>query len=558
MIDPTVPSPSETEALVSLRSLLGEAMQRSSDRSITGRHVATILLDGAAEAAIGVCRSKFLQSPKGQESLDKSYSKLLEALRVNHPDLLGVAAWPEVWRLHRARNAAQHHQIPPDHEVLVRWASSVGSFVDDAVALAFGIRLTRVNRASAIANDDLRATYGTAEDALASGDSVSAVRLLRDAFNDAVRSYKRQHHDAMNVNALRLRDDLGLGEAVSSAVSHLEELLQVAPFTSSLSEYVWWRSLLRNLQYGEDAHIDIDEAHRAATFVLSWILRWEAFAARYADVRRPPIPSRPPPRPSPHPDGSPVVDVQNATVDVEEDRRTTGSPRTERWVLVLPYAVGREGESTSAQLNGWSLNLSNALREKRGGEPWISATTDGWQARVLVTVNPDAFDMKAIVAEIQDRIDDIRALRRQEEAEQAAVRERRAVLEQQMDVVRAELMTLMTEDGEPLFTSTDVRWDTEGPAIVAHLTDARAADSVEIVRARTGTSRVPNGHIMHKALYLRGDLPTDEVMASARELLEVLSSFKNEEMRRLDEQERRLVDLRSELGRVLAQWSREA
>src|SRR5688500_13039876 len=106
-------SVSEIEALISLRSLYEEAVQRSADVSLTGRHVATILRDGAVEAAISVCRARYLESPKSAESLDKSYSNLLKALRTDHPELPGLQAWPDVWRLHRARNDAQHHQIPP-------------------------------------------------------------------------------------------------------------------------------------------------------------------------------------------------------------------------------------------------------------------------------------------------------------------------------------------------------------------------------------------------------------------------------------------------------------
>jgi hypothetical protein len=117
----------EAEALIALRGQLEEAITRTSDSTLVGRRVSAVLLDGAAEAAISTCLARFNLTPGDRDTLEDSYSQLNQHLK----DLgrlhsgAGVRGWPDVRRVRRVRNGAQHHQIPPDHETLVTWSASV-------------------------------------------------------------------------------------------------------------------------------------------------------------------------------------------------------------------------------------------------------------------------------------------------------------------------------------------------------------------------------------------------------------------------------------------------
>lgn len=134
-------SAADAGSLVTLRGLLEEATRRTADSTELGRRVATILLDGAAEAAIAIALAKFNIALDERDTLETGYSKLVEQIKASgllHQQS-GVIGWPDVRSLRRVRNNAQHHQIPPDHATIVKWSASVQRFVEAVVDLVFSI-----------------------------------------------------------------------------------------------------------------------------------------------------------------------------------------------------------------------------------------------------------------------------------------------------------------------------------------------------------------------------------------------------------------------------------
>src|SRR3954469_10332991 len=186
----------QAEALVALRGQLEEAIRRSADPTVVGRRVAAVLLDGAAEAAIGTCLAAINITPP-DNSLEDAYSRLVDALKQQGlPDAYRFPGWPDVRRLRRVRNDAQHHQIPPDHTTLVNWTASVQRFVEALVEKTFGEPLSLIARSAVIRDPELREGFESAEEAQLRGDSLEVVRAVERTFRAARSKWEAEQRDA--------------------------------------------------------------------------------------------------------------------------------------------------------------------------------------------------------------------------------------------------------------------------------------------------------------------------------------------------------------------------
>lgn len=268
---------SDMERLVDLRFLLEIALQQARDATAVGRHAATILLDGVNELALALAVSnKVDRVPPGfWELMKKAHSAYQTSW--DAPGRKGVE------ELHRARNLVQHHGVSSDPANLARWAADTERFVRSLVDAAFEVELRNVVRADAVIDPEIRSHLRAAEEALSASDGAETLKSALEALRIATSRWRSQWEDA---DPTQFRSTLGGGLQDDGARGQLQRLTlytEVLPFSLDLGEFVWLRSLERATN--ADVPVDARDAERALSFVLAWILRWEAFWFSYTEQR---------------------------------------------------------------------------------------------------------------------------------------------------------------------------------------------------------------------------------------------------------------------------------
>jgi len=270
-----VPDAVTAERLVRLRVLLAGALAAATDHTATGRHISVIFLDGVCELALRLASDQHDIDVSARQGFDDVYGMVAGELGSawNRRSAKGVR------ELHRARNNLQHHGILPDADHVPLWASEVDRFVHSLVEAAFNEDLESVTAAEAVEDDDLRMPLREAEAAIANGEFVAAVEKSKRAVDMAVQRFRslrgsstfaRFGHGAAQFEEFR---------KIDRAFDALESFVDIAYLATDPGEWLWLERIapdarsLRELTAGE--------AHRAFSFALSWVLRFEAFAARY-------------------------------------------------------------------------------------------------------------------------------------------------------------------------------------------------------------------------------------------------------------------------------------
>lgn len=266
-----------------LRFLLEEALSRTQDQSEIGRHGALVMLDGACEYAMDVALGH-LGRPIRREFRQK-FEDLRQALDGWAPD-----SWAAVVQLHEARNQAQHHGIVADASYLPGWGAQAQRFIDSLVEAAFAVELRTVLVADAIETDDVRALLVEAERAIQQQDAPAAFAAAAASFDAARGSWRGQRVEAIGQLQLQYT---GLGRLAGAetdptnlSLLRFEDLLEVQPFSPDVAEYHWL--VARRGEVEQGLAPDIEVARRTFLFVVAWVLRWEAFAAKYEARRYPP------------------------------------------------------------------------------------------------------------------------------------------------------------------------------------------------------------------------------------------------------------------------------
>lgn len=519
----------EAEALIALRGQLEEAITRASDSTLVGRRITAVLLDGAAEAAIATCLARFNLTPD-RDTLENSYSQLIQHLKNGGKldSAAGVRGWPDVRRLRRVRNDAQHHQIPPDHETLVTWSASVQRFVEDAVRRSFGRELSLVTRAETIRDEELRSGFAEAESNLQRDATVDTVRSLMDVFKKALSKWKAEHEDATRQSTRRpMRDEFGIVQTVEAATQYAEDMLLVAPFALDLGEYVWWQSLVQSVSgFPEPAPVSIQDARRAMAFVFTWILRWEAFSATYTRDR---LGRRRPPRPpaSPLPDGAPTLLREKPRVEMVMRRRYDNAPDEVIHELVVRYAAGSEDDA-SAQ--AWRRPIANALSAytQRGSAPWEEAMASGW-GEIRLRIDPETVDPVKVRAALESVLDE--ASRAKREEREAEARDR-AEVERAFLPLRDALQTVLSSNSAPAFAEVRLQRRIDADGVRHHSVVAVFEDSL-YRSARRRISGIPSpgalpqpkiGTLLGNAYELPLSTPRDVALQGARSAVSLLEA----------------------------------
>lgn len=374
-----------------LRFLLEASLARTQDQSDVGRHTALVLLDGACENAMGLALGHLgLQSARG---FDDKFSVLRKTLDDWKPQ-----TWTSVRQLHDARNLVQHQSILPAGRELSGWAAQAQRFIESLIEAAFAVDLRTVLVAEAIETEDVRHLLVEAEEALGDEDAATAFATAIAGFDAAREAWQGQRNEAIGQLTLQASGFRMLGaeetDPTNRSLLRFEDLLEVQPFAPDVAEYHWL--VVRCSEMAQNIAPNLDDAHRAFRFVVAWVLRWEAFAARYEGRRHPPSPS---------PYEPPVTGARHPVIynaDVE------GLQRTGDWLdgptlenvrysvkVMLADIPGEEREL-------WARQVGDTLNEiiaARGSHHAVSGNVD---ARGIVRVHGVA--AQATGGEIQEWI----------------------------------------------------------------------------------------------------------------------------------------------------------
>ena len=273
--------PSQVSAIIGVRELLVEASRRVSDRSVGGRHAAVVLLDGAVEAAVSVCLGQFGDSAGERDTLADMHRRLMTHLGAKSRCLPG---WRDASRLRRARNLAQHHQIPVDSDALGALYPPVSAYVEEAIRATLGVRLVDVVLSDAITDDELRRALAEAETALDSGEPGTGLRLVSATFRTARERWVSSTRGQPGGVPPLGRDEFGIAESIDKRTADLRDLVEVSSFAADPAEYLWYRRVISPLRIGHGSAATEDDVRRALQFVVGWIVRWEAYDRAHREI----------------------------------------------------------------------------------------------------------------------------------------------------------------------------------------------------------------------------------------------------------------------------------
>jgi hypothetical protein len=292
-----------------LRFLVEEALARTQDPTEIGRHSALVLLDGACEYAMSIALGH-----RGQ-SIPRTFPQKFEALRAELDDWR-PDAWASVLQLHEARNQVQHQGTVPDSRSMPSWAAQAQRFIDSVVVAAFDVELPSVLVADSIESEDVYQALVEAEHALLRQDAAAAFEAAIVGFDIARQAWRGQRADAIGQLRLQYSGLRHLADGIETDPTNLsllrfEDLLEVQPFAPDIGEYHWL--LARRAEAEQNIASTMEVAQRTFVFVVAWVLRWEAFAARYESRQYPP----PPPPYEPPITGADSPVIFDADVEVQ-------------------------------------------------------------------------------------------------------------------------------------------------------------------------------------------------------------------------------------------------
>jgi hypothetical protein len=336
-----------------LRFMLEDALGRSQDPTEQGRHSAIVLLDGACEHAMGIALGHRGKSIPRQ--FPQKFDALQDALGDWQPD-----SWAAVLQLHEARNQAQHHGTVPDASNMPTWAAQGQRFIDSLVAAVFNVDLSTVLLAEAVEIEDVRSLLVEAEQATQQQDAAAAFQAAIAGFDAAREAWRGQRADA--IGHIRLQYS-GLSHLVGGvetdpinlSLLRFEDLLEVQPFAQDIGEYHWL--IARRSEVEQKIVPTLEVAQRAFRFVVAWVLRWEAFAARYSARQYPP----PPPPYEPPVTGGDRPVVFDAIVDLQHQ---VGNWIDQPSIDTIRYAVRMTlADLPDGDRERWARRVGDVLNE---------------------------------------------------------------------------------------------------------------------------------------------------------------------------------------------------
>jgi hypothetical protein len=492
-----------------VRFLLLEAVARSQDLTDIGVHTTAILLDGACEAAM------FLAAQERGLSMEKSFPSTLNRLVADRGVGWLAPGRAGVEQLHAARNSAQHQGVLIAENQISTWAANAQRFVESLVAAVFKVELDDVLLAEAVAHPEIRVHLVDAETHLDAGDPSTSFASVINAFELGRRQWRSQREQGFGSLPLAVsKYPMGdpLIDPVNRALIRTEEIAEVTPFSLDIAEYHWF--IVRRAEHLDDFSCSEADAWRALRFVLTWILRWEAFSTRFDDRRlRPPIPAYEPPqagqgRPSVH---SATIEQRAHAGGVYEDASITDTNWSVRVVIADPPAQ---------YADWWAEELRSELIDeaKHIGVDVGAVTRSGILHLYAI---PATVDGDAIVQAVDHAL-------RAADGRLAARVAAHAIVEGRLGETRDELVERVKDikvDGEPFVTSSAMTVGSD-PARIGLMLRRSDDDPIlghlldEVVsQARAGVAGV---HDYHSAtVWVEPDVDSELIGTLIAEIAEV-------------------------------------
>jgi hypothetical protein len=274
------------QRLIRLRMLLAAAVASTADTTGPGRHVAVIFMDGVCELALSLAAQEVGVEVSPKQGMLDIYAKVAEQLGTRWRRQ-GAKA---VRELHLQRNTLQHHGVLPDGENISVWTTEIERFIFNLVQAAFSADLATVRGADGVADDELRQDLLEAETAIDTGQFTDSLKSSNRALDRMLSEFR----------TLRGRSPFGSFahagfhefQVIDAELRTLQDFSDLAHLTTEPSEQLWLDAVLEQARRtGEQS--SRSDAQRAYSFVLGCALRFEAFKARYPELRwvAPPQPS---------------------------------------------------------------------------------------------------------------------------------------------------------------------------------------------------------------------------------------------------------------------------
>jgi hypothetical protein len=262
--------------LVRLRALLLDAQAQAADRTEIGRHRAVVALDGVVELAVSLAlHERGVDPPR---TFPDALEGVLRDLGDERPD-----GWKGMRELHRTRNLVQHDGVLPDAEQVALWSPECERFVRSLIASVFHIDLSAITSAAAVEHEPIRSLLNEAEAHLDADRPREAFDKAWEAMEEARRVWSGLRLGTAGSlffpSPPRPFDELV--RPLEGQIRRLETLLEIATFTADPSEFMWLSDQREESQREGGAPPSINDARRAMSFVLAWVLRLEAFVARH-------------------------------------------------------------------------------------------------------------------------------------------------------------------------------------------------------------------------------------------------------------------------------------
>jgi hypothetical protein len=268
----------ESEQLIELRIALEDALRRARAGGRFHRVAATVALDSVVERASAfVAVTRGLTVPSNGK-LEDLMSRLVE-------DFAGVWApstLPDIRHLRRARNAAQHEGLSPDREQLPVWASAADSYVNSLIWAQFTLDLRRVTLSSAIRGGESRESFARAEEALASGELITATESARQALDIATARWALLH--GRRHTAIRRSQGMPTSaeEGIDRWLDSLDARMRDLPFATDAAEAMFVQRAMR----ADPVLLNQDDVERILAFVFGWITSFEVVEPGWVPDRR--------------------------------------------------------------------------------------------------------------------------------------------------------------------------------------------------------------------------------------------------------------------------------
>ncbi|MEU7846929.1 hypothetical protein AB0B69_05935 [Micromonospora parva] len=242
------------------------------------RLVAVILLDAVNERATHLAATTLGVEISAKSKFEDLVAKVKETLGPSWQ----TTAWPEIRRLHRVRNNAQHEGAGADRDEIAGWRAATERYTKALVHAVFDVDIDRVMLGEAIDNVEIRAALIAAEENLRRGDASSAISETTRAFTMARDLWREVHRAGKSPLPFRKPLDSDTYRELRAAIETVRDANVSQVFSPDPAEYLWFVEITSV----DPQTVHLSEAERALVFVFWWLVGWQATAPSFEGDRQ--------------------------------------------------------------------------------------------------------------------------------------------------------------------------------------------------------------------------------------------------------------------------------